>query len=60
MEALSDDVDGGSYDLGTTSVRLIRVGDVIQIFYSNPLEAKFIYRELAERYKREEEELRRE
>ena len=60
MEALSDDVDGGSYDLGTTSVRLIRVGNVIQIFYSNPLEAKFIYRELAERYKREEEELRRE
>lgn len=60
MEALSDDVDGGSYDLGTTSVRLIRVGSVIQIFYSNPLEAKFIYRELAERYKREEEELRRE
>ena len=40
-------------------MRLIRVGNVIQVFYSNPLEAGFLYKELAERYKREEERLRR-
>lgn len=56
---MSGDVEGNSYDLGTTSVRLIRVGNVIQVFYSNPLEAGFLYKELAERYKREEERLRR-
>lgn len=56
---LSGDVEGSSYDLGATSVRLIRVGNIIQIFYSNPLEARILYTELAERYKREEEKLKR-
>lgn len=55
----SDDVEGSSCDLGTTSVRLVRVGNVVQIFFSNPLEAAFLYKELAERYKRGERKLKR-
>jgi len=56
---LSDDVEGSSYDVGTTSVRLVRVGSLIQILFNNPLEAKVLYKELSERYKRGEEMLRR-
>jgi len=51
---LSDDVEGSRFDVGTTSIRLVRVGNVIQILFSSPLEAKFLYKELFERYKREQ------
>ena len=53
------DVEGGSFDIGTSSIRIIRVGNLVQIVYSNPLEAKFLYEELFQRYKREQEGLRR-
>lgn len=53
-----DDVEASHYDIGTTSIRLIRVGNVIQILFSSPLEAKYLYNELAERYKRAEDRLK--
>jgi hypothetical protein len=53
-----DDVEASHYDIGTTSIRLVRVGNVIQILFSSPIEAKFLYGELAERYKRAEERLK--
>ena len=53
-----DDVEASHYDIGTTSIRLIRVGNVIQILFSSPLEAKYLYNELEERYKRAEDRLK--
>jgi hypothetical protein len=55
---LSDDVDSSQYDIGTTSIRLIRAGNIIQILFSSPLEAKYLYKELAERYKRAQDRLK--
>ncbi|MGH9993179.1 MAG: hypothetical protein ACREBU_07015 [Nitrososphaera sp.] len=55
---MSDDVEASQFDIGTTSIRLVRVGNVIQILFSSPIEAKFLYRELAERYKRAEDRLK--
>ena len=55
---MSHDVEAGRYDIGTTSIKLVRVGNVIQILFSSPLEAKYLYRELAERYKRAEDKLK--
>lgn len=46
------------YDLGITSVRLIRAGNLVQMFFSNKLEAKFYYDETATRFKRTEREFR--
>jgi hypothetical protein len=48
----SSDVDASEYDLGTTSVRLIRVGNIIQVVFSSKLEAKFYYDEASARFKR--------
>lgn len=55
---VSSDVEASEYDLGTTSVRLVRVGNIVQIFFSNKLEAKFFYDDTATRFKRAEEEFR--
>ncbi|MGH9910520.1 MAG: hypothetical protein ACRD32_07765 [Nitrososphaerales archaeon] len=55
---MSNDVESNQYDIGTTSIRLIRVGNVIQILFSSSLEAKYLYKELAERYKRAEDRLK--
>ena len=49
------DVEASEYDLGATSVRLIRVGNVIQIVFSKKLAAKVYYAEAATRFKSEEE-----
>jgi len=54
----SSDVESSEYDLGTTSVRLVRVGNIVQIFFSNKLEAKFFYNDTATRFKRAEGEFR--
>jgi hypothetical protein len=54
----NDDVEARHFDIGTTSIRLVRVGNVIQILFSSSLEAKFLYRELAEKYKRAEDKLK--
>jgi hypothetical protein len=37
------DVDASECDLGTTSVRLIRVGNVVQAIFSSKLDAKLFY-----------------
>ena len=57
LASLSDDIEAAQFDIGTTAIRLVRVGNVIQIVFSSPLEAKYLYRELAEKYKRAEERL---
>ena len=55
---MSGDVEAGNFDIGTTSIRLVRVGNVIQIVFSSQFEARFLYRELAERYKAAEGRLK--
>jgi len=54
----ASDVEASEYDLGTTSVRLVRVGNVVQVLFSNKLDAKFYYDETAARFKRYEREFR--
>jgi hypothetical protein len=36
---LSNEVEAKQFDIGTTSIRLVRVGNVIQIVFSSPLDA---------------------
>ena len=50
----SSDVDASECDLGTTSVRLILVGNMVQATFSSKLEAKFFYDAVASTPKREE------
>ncbi len=52
-------MEGSQFDIGTTSIRLVRVGNLIQVLFSNAWEAKYLYRELAEKYKQAEEEFRK-
>ena len=51
------DVEASDYDLGTTSARLVRVGKLVQVLFSNKQEAAFFYAELASRFKRMQDEL---
>jgi len=53
----SADFEARQFDLGTTSVRLLRVGSVIQLVFSNKLDARLYYAETASRFKRAEDEL---
>ena len=55
----SSQIEASQYDIGTTSIRLVRIDSVIQIWLSSTLEAKYLYKELAERCKRAEDRLRR-
>ena len=52
MSSPPSDFDAAEFDLGTTSVRLIRVGNTLQLVFSSKLEAKFYYDEAAARFKR--------
>jgi hypothetical protein len=52
---MNNDVEANEFDIGVTSVRLIRVGNVIQIFYSKKLAAELFYKELVEKYKLEQD-----
>ena len=52
------DVEASQFDIGSTSIRLVRVGNVLQILFSSSLEAEYLYKELVERYKRAEERLK--
>jgi hypothetical protein len=56
---LPEDVEASQFDIGTTSIRVVRVGNVIQILFSSSMEASYLYRDLAERYKRAEDKLRK-
>ena len=49
---MDDDVEASQFDIGTASIRVVRAGNVLQILFSSTLEAKYLYRELAQRYKR--------
>ncbi|MBI2127430.1 MAG: hypothetical protein HYU02_09005 [Thaumarchaeota archaeon] len=55
---MDDDVESSQFDMGTTSIKLVRVGNVIQIVFSSSIEARYLYKELAERYKRAEDKLK--
>jgi len=55
---LSNDVEAKQFDIGATSIRLVRAGNVIQIVFRSPLEAAFLFKELADNYERDEERLR--
>ncbi len=55
---MNNDVEAYEYDIGVTSIRLIRVGNVIQILFSKKLSAKLFYRELVEKYKLEQDKFR--
>lgn len=55
----SSDFQASEYDLGTTSVRLIRVGNVVQIVFSKKLAIAFYYAEVSARFEREGEKLKR-
>jgi hypothetical protein len=55
---MSSDIESNQYDVETASIKLIRVGNVMQIIFSNSLEAKYLYKELAERYKRAEDKIK--
>jgi hypothetical protein len=45
----STDFEANAYDIETTSVKLLRVGDVIQLIFSNKLDARLYYAEAASR-----------
>ena len=49
------DVEANEFDLGVTSVRLIRVGNVIQIVFSKKLAAQLYYASAATRFKGDED-----
>ena len=51
----SSDFEVSEYDIGTTAVRLIRVGNVTQLVFSRKAAAEVFYTEAAARLKREEE-----
>lgn len=55
---MSNDVEASQYDIGTTHVRLVRVGNMVQLLFSSSLEAGFLYKELAAKYKRAEDKLK--
>lgn len=45
------DFEASEYDLGMTSVRLVRVGNVVQLIFSKKLAAELYYAEAATRFK---------
>jgi len=53
----TSDVEASEYNLRTTSVRLVRAGNVVQALFSNKLDARIFYAEVAGILKREEEKL---
>ncbi len=54
MIPMNDEVESDQFDIGTTSIKLIRVGNVIQMLSSNKFDAKILYREIVEKYKQDE------
>lgn len=55
----SADFEASEYDLGTTSIRLVRVGRIIQLVCSNKHDSKIIYAELSSKFMKDQDELRR-
>ena len=44
IEDSCEGIEASQFDIGTTAIRLVRVGNVIQLVFSSPLEAKYLYR----------------
>ncbi len=45
------DMETSQYITETTSLTLVRVGELIEILFSNKSEAKSLYKELVEKFK---------
>ena len=58
MSSPPADVEASDFDLGTTSVRLIRVGNIVQTVFSNKLDAKLFYDDVNSTFKSEEDRLK--
>ena len=58
MVVASSDFELSTYNLGTTSVRLIRAVNIIQIVFSNRTDAKVVYAELASKFMSDEKKFR--
>ena len=50
----SPDFEVSQYDLGVTSVRMVRAGNVVQVVFSTKHAARVFYAEVATRFKRDE------
>jgi hypothetical protein len=55
----ASDFEASEYDVGTTSVRLVRVGSVIQVVFSNKSDAKIVYAELSSKFMNDQDMFRR-
>jgi hypothetical protein len=53
------DVQASEFALGDTSVRVIRVGNIIQVVFSKKMEAEYYYADAAAGFKSDEEAMRR-
>ncbi len=53
------DVEASVYDLGTTSVKLVRVGNIVQIVFSNRHDARVVHAELASKFMKDQEKFGR-
>lgn len=49
--SVGSDVEASTFDIGSSSVRLVRVGKVVQAYFSSSLQAKFWYYETSRRFK---------
>jgi len=54
----SSDIDASDFDLGTTAVRLIRVGNVVQAIFGNKLDGKLFYDDVESTFKSERDRLK--
>ncbi len=54
---MRSDFESSVYDLGATSVRLVRVANVVQIIFSKRQAAEFYYSEASARFKSQAEDL---
>lgn len=55
----SFDGEASDYDLGTTHVRLVRVGKLVHLMFSNRQDAMFYYAEASSKSKSTESKFRR-
>ncbi len=54
----SRDVESRDYDLGTTSVRMIRAGNLVQFLFSNKLDAKIFFADASSTFKKAEDDFK--
>ena len=58
MIPMSDDIESSEYDLVTNTISLIRIGNIVQVLFSQKIAAKVFYMELAAKFKRDQEQNR--